>query len=225
MKERPEFKEGNAAFAKALNQVVEYARLHGVNVAGLTDWEETVDGWRKRHAPASVSSNALRPFQVREVAPDPELEDPDPVVQVNTGRICGIGFPTWLGPSWVGGDAFNTDKILTESHTLWAFVTFSQTEVTSEFQYPTMSASLEWIPAADGAPDRDSGVQELEIDFSGESVTTTFYPASSYTIRFQVAAVVFDAGEIFRITQYLDHNPVLPSNAHKYFDVVEIFVP
>ena len=41
----PEFKSGNAAFVDALNQVVEYARRHGVNPGGRPGWNETPDGW------------------------------------------------------------------------------------------------------------------------------------------------------------------------------------
>lgn len=225
MIERPEFKQGNESFAEALNRVTEYARRHGINAEGIHEWEETMNGWRRRDAPASVSANGLRPFQVRQVYPETEEEDPDPVVQVNTGRINGIGFPTWLTPSWTGSDGFNTDKTLTESHVLWAYVTFSQTAVTDETEYVTMSATLDWVAASASDPLRTQGVQELEIDFDSESIATTFAPTSSYTIRFPVAGVVFDAGEIFGINQYLDHNPVLPSNANKFYDVVEIFVP
>lgn len=41
----PEFKSGNAALVDALNQVVEYARRHGVNPGGRHGWNETPDGW------------------------------------------------------------------------------------------------------------------------------------------------------------------------------------
>ena len=41
----PQFASGNAAFAQALNQVVEYARRHGINPGGRPGWNETPDGW------------------------------------------------------------------------------------------------------------------------------------------------------------------------------------
>lgn len=41
----PVFNYGNAAFRRALHQVVEYARQHGVNASGMAGWEETEFGW------------------------------------------------------------------------------------------------------------------------------------------------------------------------------------
>jgi hypothetical protein len=41
----PEFSDGNMAFRKALNSVVNYAKRHGVNPAGVSGWSETADGW------------------------------------------------------------------------------------------------------------------------------------------------------------------------------------
>ena len=220
MIERPEFKDGNAAFVAALNEVVEYARRHGVNVEGLPDWEQTPDGWRPRESSFGASTNGLRPFQVREIAPDPEAEDPDPIVQVNTGYIGNC--VNWDIPSWSGSDDFNTDKTLTASHGLWAQITIGQAEVAVNTIDPTTSANLEWRAFSAGAPTHESGVHEFEVDFSAETVSSNFYPETDYTIHFPIATVYIDGTGITEIRQYVDYNVMIPKNANKYYNVVPV---
>jgi hypothetical protein len=41
----PKFSKGNKFFIKALNDVVSFARRHGVNPASRRGWSETADGW------------------------------------------------------------------------------------------------------------------------------------------------------------------------------------
>jgi len=41
----PEYKSGNASFRKALNDVVLFARRHGLNPAGAPGWRQSADGW------------------------------------------------------------------------------------------------------------------------------------------------------------------------------------
>lgn len=217
MNEPPEFKDGNVAFATALNEVVEYARRHGVNVAGLPGWEQTPDGWRPRERIGS-SSNGLRPFEVREIAPDPEAVDPDPIVQVNTGYIGDTA--GWQVPSWSGSDDFNTDKTLTASHGLWAQITITQEEVALGAIDPTVSANLEWRPHTAGSPTHESGVHEFEVNFAAETVSSTFHPATDYTIQFPIASVYINVTGITEIRQYIDYNVMIPKNANKYYNVV-----
>jgi hypothetical protein len=42
----PSFSRGNKNFANALNEVVEFARRHGVNPGSRSGWAETRDGWQ-----------------------------------------------------------------------------------------------------------------------------------------------------------------------------------
>lgn len=55
----PEFKVGNASFRKALNQVIEYSRNHGVNPGGRPGWNQTPDGWMPPHINPSVIGPGL----------------------------------------------------------------------------------------------------------------------------------------------------------------------
>lgn len=41
----PKFSEGNRHFADALNEVVDYAKRHGLNPKGVPGYTETPDGW------------------------------------------------------------------------------------------------------------------------------------------------------------------------------------
>lgn len=58
MERAPEFKSGNAAFRKALNDVVAYAKAHGVNPGGMQGWQNSPDGWVPP-LPGSGSDNTL----------------------------------------------------------------------------------------------------------------------------------------------------------------------
>lgn len=55
----PIFTNGNAAFKKALNSVVEFARVHGINPGGIPGWSQSADGWRPPAIPPSVTAVPL----------------------------------------------------------------------------------------------------------------------------------------------------------------------
>ena len=62
MIEKPVFKEGNVAFAKALNEVADYAEKKGVNAEGMPDWSETLNGWRPPYATAGTGTFECKGF-------------------------------------------------------------------------------------------------------------------------------------------------------------------
>lgn len=55
----PVFTSGNAAFKKALNSVVEFAKIHGINPGGMPGWSQSADGWRPPSIPPSVIAAGL----------------------------------------------------------------------------------------------------------------------------------------------------------------------
>lgn len=55
----PVFTSGNAAFKKALNSVVEFAKVHGLNPGGMPGWSQSADGWRPPSIPPSVIAAGL----------------------------------------------------------------------------------------------------------------------------------------------------------------------
>jgi hypothetical protein len=69
--EAPEFSDGNMAFRKALNRVVDYAKRHGVNPAGVPGWSETADGWMPPRSRGGGGEVDL-PWDIET---DPESED------------------------------------------------------------------------------------------------------------------------------------------------------
>ena len=55
----PVFTSGNAAFKKALNSVVEFAKVHGVNPGGRPGWNQTADGWMPPYLTNSGASGPV----------------------------------------------------------------------------------------------------------------------------------------------------------------------
>lgn len=58
----PKFGSGNRHFAKALNELGEYAMRHGVHASGVPGWIKTVHGWRP---PFSIGSGGDAPWDLR----------------------------------------------------------------------------------------------------------------------------------------------------------------
>lgn len=111
MIEKPVFKEGNVAFAKALNQVADYAEQKGVNAEGVPDWSETLNGWRPPINASSDEDLTPHPYEVRIISQNTQTQEA--VVQVSQGTILDGGL--WVSPTWSGGDNWDTDKTIDTS--------------------------------------------------------------------------------------------------------------
>ena len=70
MTDEPKFSKGNAAFSKALNSVVAFAKRNGVNPRGLPGWNQTADGWKPPTIPPSIL-NVSQPWELEVVSSDP----------------------------------------------------------------------------------------------------------------------------------------------------------
>ena len=54
----PEFSSGNKWMVRALNSVVKFALVHGVNPAGIPGWSQTTDGWQPpRIRPSAIAGS------------------------------------------------------------------------------------------------------------------------------------------------------------------------
>jgi hypothetical protein len=80
MTDEPKFSKGNAAFSKALNSVVAFAKRNGVNPRGLTGWNQTADGWKPPTIPPSIL-NVSQPWELEVVSSDP------PTIKIRCGTI------------------------------------------------------------------------------------------------------------------------------------------
>lgn len=54
----PKFSQGNRHFADALNEVVDYAKRHGLNPKGVPGYTETPDGWMPLFSIGTVSGQS-----------------------------------------------------------------------------------------------------------------------------------------------------------------------
>lgn len=107
MIKKPEFKTGNASIRKALNEVAEYARRHGVNPAGLPGWSETIDGWNPPIiGPGSESSPehwGLRIISETGVATKVAIKNPGTVKKTtaydNSGLVTITGIADEFTPA------------------------------------------------------------------------------------------------------------------------------
>jgi len=113
--EYPRFKLGNKFFAAALNQVVAYARRHGVNPASRPGWSASADGW----IPPDIRPDSDRRKQWRLRRRTVDGED---VGEVRSGTVSGLG-ATGFPLGWVGGE-WNEIELGKE---VWLRVTFDPT--------------------------------------------------------------------------------------------------
>lgn len=94
----PKFSKGNKFFAKALNDVVSFARRHGVNPASRRGWSESADGWIPPDW--QPPPEAPRQWQLQRSAD----EDGEPIGQIRSGTLSGLGmsgYPLeWVGDEW-----------------------------------------------------------------------------------------------------------------------------
>jgi len=138
---------------------------------------------------------AARPFEVRQVT------GYDNVVQVTPGKGNWKG--EWEVPTWLGGDAFDTDKtLITGTHKLQFRLDISVDgeEISSD------AINIGWDPAAsyEGLPS-----WAYDIDFFGDTVTETGYDAE---VVIDIAEVTLVSSKITEIEQLIDYNPVFPWN-------------
>jgi hypothetical protein len=77
----PEFSSGNKWMVRALNSVVKFALVHGVNPAGIPGWSQTTDGWQPPR---------IRPGSV--VGAEPwDISITDGLVKIDVGTILKSG--------------------------------------------------------------------------------------------------------------------------------------
>lgn len=88
-----EFNSGNKWFVSALNKLVQYARGHGVNPAGVPGWSWTIDGWMP---PRSGLGASLGDFGFK-VSPSGDSD-----VKVSASVVSGMG--AWASIPVIAGD-------------------------------------------------------------------------------------------------------------------------
>lgn len=170
-------------------------------------WEQTPDGIMPPPIIGGTSGASSRPFQVTrtDVA----------TVSVNTGYVGMIG-SAWGQPSWTGGDSFGTDKVIASTQHLYLTFTLSQSRA-GETALPSISSTIGWYDA--GSPPATSASNlDVEIDFTGESVTETYSPETEYTTRLLVAIATFSDSDVSAITQYIDYNAYIPGNVSRFYE-------
>jgi hypothetical protein len=86
----PEYKTGNASFRKALNEIVAFARRHGLNPAGAPGWRESADGWVPPGGIVDGEVADPRQWQLKIGKENPE--DEEPKAQIRGGALYGLGF-------------------------------------------------------------------------------------------------------------------------------------
>lgn len=98
----PFFKTGNAAFKKALNEVAEFARKHGVNPAGAPGWSQSEDGWVPPGGSTGSAPAAAKQWQLR-VTTEEGAETR--IAQIRGGALYGLNFSGFnLGEYFEGID-------------------------------------------------------------------------------------------------------------------------
>lgn len=165
MEEEPKFNKGNKSWINALNDVVKYAKEHGVHPGGRKGWQHTPHGWMP--PPDDEETPPILQWQLRH-----HIAEGESIGQVRSGTITGLGlngYPLgWAAEEWndlIGG------------REVWIKITF--TPVSEQRVYAISETEVGYLyVVATGGTGGTIEILEPETAPSYENVDPTVNPST-----------------------------------------------